>query len=168
MSKQEELKRMAIQNGLCEEWQNEWGCPTDQELIDKYINGIDFAIANDFPSLEYIQRNFDRKLLNSNGIFCEGEINGKRDIMVLNGMCHGTIKAKDFDCLTIYARHDCIVEIEIKDFAFVTLYAYDNADIRITNRSYRRARVYNYSDNTKIVCLGDIMQKKRKFSDIYT
>ena len=45
MDLQEDLKRKAIACGLCEQWQREWGKPDEDELINKFIEGIDFCIV---------------------------------------------------------------------------------------------------------------------------
>ena len=56
----EELKSQAIGLGLCEQWTNSWGNPSEQELINKFLHGIDFCIKHDYPTNEYIKKNFDK------------------------------------------------------------------------------------------------------------
>jgi len=167
MELQQELKVMAVSLGLCQQWQDQWGMPDSDELVGKYVEGIDFAIQHDFPSIEYIESNFSKEVLRRNGVYCNDKIIGKKRVMVLLGNSSGEIRLNDFEVVTVYARHDSEVKISVSDFASVLVYAYDNAKVTIDNKGYHRQRVYNYSHSTKFAYTGEIIQKDRDFNHIY-
>ena len=161
MNKSDELKQQAIAHGLCEQWQNEWGNDlTDQELIDRYIRGIDFAIANDWPSVEYIKSHFDADILHKNGIWCSDGVTEKNKVMVLNGNCTGHIIFSKFDVATVYVRHGSKVRITAKDFARVRVCLYDKCDVFIVNNSASELYIYRHDTGCKMQTYGNIIIRR--------
>lgn len=57
------LLNQAITLGLCQPWQQSWGTPDQQGLIDKWLHGIDFAIKHNYPTNTFIKENFDKDIL---------------------------------------------------------------------------------------------------------
>ena len=49
------LLNQAITLGLCQPWQQAWGTPDQQGLIDKWLHGIDFAIKHNYPTNTFIK-----------------------------------------------------------------------------------------------------------------
>lgn len=142
-----ELRAEAIRKGLCAQWQHDWADnKTPQELIEMYKKGIDFGIAYQYPSNEYIKANFDRKLLNDNLVFVDEDINldnAPSGVYVLNGECSGTICLAPWAVATLYLRHDTNVSIEARDFARVFVRLYDNADATVNARESAIVKVYD-------------------------
>lgn len=142
-----ELRAEAIRNGLCAQWQSDWADnKTPQELIDMYKKGIDFGIAYQYPSNEYIKANFARDLLNHNLVFVDEDIdldNAPSGVYVLNGECSGTIRLAPWAVATLYLRHDTNVSIEAGDFARVFVRLYDNADATVNARESTIVKVYD-------------------------
>lgn len=167
MELQQELKNQAVSLGLCQQWQSEWGTPDVDELIKKYVNGIDFAIKHDFPSVDFIDKSFDKAALRRNGVFCDDEIKGKNRVMVLLGDSSGKIDLNSFDVVTIYARHNCKVRITVADFASVIIKVYDNTEVAIDAKGFNKPRIYRYSDKASILTNGEAIIKERNFSEIY-
>lgn len=148
MEKQEYLKQQAVGLGLCTQWQGEWGQPTDNELIQKYIRGIDFCIEHNYPSNDYIKSNFDVESLHRNGIFVDETINVGRNnpqrILVFNGRCVGSINVDGFSCRTIYIRGDSCINITAKGFSRTFIRVYDNARVNVIVNGGAKAFVYRY------------------------
>lgn len=111
-----------------------------------YKTGIDFGIAYQYPSNEYIKANFDRKLLNDNLVFVDEDINldnAPSGVYVLNGECSGTIRLAPWAVATLYLRHDTNVRIVAGDFARVFVRLYDNADATVNARESAIVKVYD-------------------------
>lgn len=142
-----ELRAEAIRNGLCAQWQADWADDkTPQELIEMYKKGIDFGIAYQYPSNEYIKANFDRDLLNYNLVFIDEDINldnAPSGVYVLNGECSGTIRLAPWAVATLYLRHDTNVSIEAGDFARVFVRLYNNADATVNVCESAIVKVYD-------------------------
>ena len=128
----ETLKQQAISLGLCAKWTSEWADDSDQQtLIDKYVRGIDFSLAYNWPSNDFIKANFDRDLLHKNLIFVDEHIdldNAPSGVYIVNGECSGTSRLAPWSVATIYLRHTSYVRIEAGDFSRVFVRLYDDSD----------------------------------------
>lgn len=143
----ETLKQQARSLGLCDEWFGEWAenC-SQQELIDKYVRGIDFAIKHQYPSNDFIKENFDHELLIKNLIFVDefiNEENAPSGSYIINGECSGTIRFAPWAVATIYVRHTSSVNIIVSDFAKVFIRLYDSAEVETVNRDGAMIKVYD-------------------------
>lgn len=138
----EQLKAEAIERGLCEKWQREWGeNPSPKELIEKYKKGIDFCIAHDWPSPDFAKRHFGG-IMHDYGIYVNEnvEIEDANGVYVLLGKCTGVIKSVWFSLADIYILHDSDVKIVASDgakmyvnkstSAKVNCVKHDNAEIK--------------------------------------
>lgn len=142
----ETLKQQAIDLGLCKPWTKAWGDCDQQELIDKYVKGIDFCLERDWPSIDFIKANFDRKLLNRNLIFVDEPIeikNAPSGIYVINGECSGTLWFNSWAAATVYVRHNSNVRIIADDFAKVFVRLYDDASADVIELDGAVIKVYD-------------------------
>ena len=45
--------------GLCKQWTSEWSDGSSRdELVDKFVRGLDFCIEHDWPSVDVMKRDF--------------------------------------------------------------------------------------------------------------
>jgi hypothetical protein len=59
-----ELRNMAREAGLCDQWFGEWNDDSDNTtLFDKYKRGIDFCIEHGYPTNEFIKSHWDKEML---------------------------------------------------------------------------------------------------------
>lgn len=58
MGLSERMRDEARGLGLCNQWYDEWGSASKADLARKFIDGLDFCIANDWPSVDVIKRDF--------------------------------------------------------------------------------------------------------------
>lgn len=155
-----ELKNEAVGLGLCTEWTKEWGNPTKDELVDKYVRGIDFCIEHNYPSCEYMKKHFDG-IMQKHGVFVDDEIDLKNiRIVIANGKTSGAIVCDSYSVGTIYARHDSDLTIEASGNAFVTIETYDNCKVSVFQRDKAKVFVYNHGGN--IQTSGKVVVKNRK------
>lgn len=168
MRKSDELKSMAIANGLCEQWQKEWGRPDDEELIRKYIKGLDFCIKNHYPPKDYVVKHFDRHFLHEHGIWCDEEVRYTKTRMVLRGSCTGTITFGKMDTAFVWVTEDSDVTIVCNKFSQVYISVYDSAKVRVVGDSVAKVRVNAYGEQVSVNCEGevDFRQKENVFNKI--
>lgn len=158
-----ELKKEAISLGLCTEWTNEWGKPTKDELVDKYVKGIDFCIEHNYPSCEYMKKHFDG-VMQKHGVFVNDNIDLQNSKMVIaNGKTSGKIIYNAYSVGTIYARHDSDLTIEVSGNAFVSIETYDNCNVSVFQKDQSKVFIYNHGGN--IQTSGNIVVKDRKAPD---
>jgi hypothetical protein len=142
MSISSELAKQAKIKGICQEWylilKNEKDIDS---LLDMYIKGLDFCLSNNYPSNDYISKNFKGKM-ESHGIHLNEflDIVNERKVIAL-GKTTGTVKIKDYEVseifvknnseLTIMASGNSFVMIDIFDDSKVIVFASDDAKVVI-------------------------------------
>lgn len=165
-----ELRAQAVKCGLCAQWQGEWDRAMSADtLMQMYVRGIDFCIANDWPTTKYMANNFDKEVLHRNGVWVDSDVRGHENLktIVLNGCCTGELIFSGYDVATVYVRHGSRVRIMVTDWAIVFVRVYDRAEVEVVNQSYRRQSVYTYSDDCTVSYGGDVKIKERDFAKIY-
>ena len=162
------LKRKAIELGLCKEWTDGWGNPKLEQLVEMYIEGIDFCIKNDYPSNEFIKKHFG-KVAENYGVYVDANINLLNpDIVIAQGDTKGSVVLSEFASRDIYVRHNSDITIIIKDHSKAFIRVFDNAKVRVLNQDYGKAFIYKYVDNFKgsIEIEGDVLIRDRVFADL--
>lgn len=112
---------------LCDEWYGEWkdNCGVDI-LLNKYVRGIDFCIENDYPSLDFIRRNFKKEDLHRHHIYLDENVSMsvENGTYIFLGECTGTIMTGGYNVISCYIRHDSKITISASFLAkaFVSLY----------------------------------------------
>ena len=142
-----ELRDQARGLGLCDQWYKEWKKDeSKQDLIDKYLRGIDFCIQHDYPDLEFVKENFEDDLLRKNGIIVDSEANetNKRKVVLL-GNSTGNVIYTDFFTGSVYVRHSSNVNIETSGTSVVFVHAYENCRVKVMAAEQSKVFVYHYS-----------------------
>lgn len=141
------MKAEGISLGMCEDGIKGWHADSSQqELIDKFKEYIDFCQRHDWPSNDFIKANFDRDLLHKNLIFVDEHIdldNAPSGVYIVNGECSGTIRVAPWSVATLYLRHDTNVQIEAGDFARVFIRLYDNSNATVSAAENAIVKVYD-------------------------
>lgn len=165
------LKKEAVALGLCQQWQSEWDHPTDDELCEMYIRGLDFCIMHDFPKPGYMKRHFDGTL-QRHGIFVDEVVSLKNPVTVVaNGKCTGTIFVDGFSVSQVYVRHKSYITVRASGNAVVNVRCYDLCNVDIDCRDNAKVSVIRYggslaiSGNVKVIDrLGSNDLKKEELS----
>lgn len=164
MTVSEELKKKAIGLGLCVPWQEGWGTPTKEELVAKYIKGLDFCIEHDYPSVQYMKLHFDG-IMQKQGVFADDMVDEyistpHRKIVVINGSSCGNIKCSGYSVVAVYVRHTSKVEIIAEEHANTTVLVYDSANVVVKNRGIGRVSVIQHGGRVKTD--GEVTIKDRR------
>lgn len=164
MTVSEELKTKAVKFGLCTQWQNDWGVPTKEQLVEKYIKGLDFCIEHDYPSVAYMKRNFDG-IMQKMGVFADDTIaehinTPRRRTIVVNGRSGGKIECKEYAVVAVYIRHSSKIEIVACDHANVMVLVYDSANVSVKNTGVGRVSVIQHGGRVKT--RGEVTIKDRR------
>lgn len=136
------LARQAKSKGICKEWHRELKSLTDKrEMVAMYVRGIDFCISNDFPSHEYMAKNF-KGVMEDFGVFLDDEIrlsNAKTcishgstsGILEYSGYGVGEVILKDSSNITIKASGNSFVMIDLFDSPVLNMEVSENAKVCI-------------------------------------
>lgn len=156
----DQLKNKAAGLGLCEEWTNNWGRPDKDELVDKYIRGIDFAIKHDFPSTSYMKEHFNG-IMQKHGVFVDENIEQHNpSIMVANGKCKGYVNFDNFGTGRLYIRHDSNITVKASGLSKIFISTYDNCKLNIDCTD--EAIVYVYKHRGNITYSGNVLIREQK------
>ena len=157
------LKGQAVSLGLCEQWTQGWGESSRQELIDKYLHGIDFCIDKKYPTHVFIKEHFDKGILHKNNIFIDEDVQARNmsHISVLNGNCTGILLFDGFASCDVYVRHDSDVTIDCSRFSKVFINAYDRARVKVVQKDMASVYVYIHGEGCTVEAEGDVLQRKR-------
>jgi hypothetical protein len=155
----EELRTMAREQGLCDQWFGEWKDDSDDEtLFDKYKRGIDFCIKHEYPSLEYIRSHWDEDELEENGIFVDAKgVTVRRPplIAVVNGESEVTFDCGDFDVSDIYVRHNSRVRVVANGHARIMINLYDGASATVDCGGEGRVYVSKHGTTCLVEDVGE-------------
>lgn len=123
---------------------------TDAELIDTYIDRIDFCLTNDFPGADFMKG--IQPQLAEKGIF----IDRKRVVLnpeklVLLGRCDFEATFDGYSVSRIYANHSTSLFITAKDNSVVVVDALNDSKVFVKTHGNARVHVNLYS---KAECTG--------------
>lgn len=157
-----QLKSQALQLGACQQGLDNLENLNEQELINRYIHFIDFAIENDFPTNDCIKKCFDRGLLEHNNIFVDSVIEKRnaRQVVVIQGESSGNLFFDGFVTSDVYVRHDSDIAIDCSRMSKIFISVYDNAKVRVTQRDGASVYVYLHGDNCSVETHGDVMIRR--------
>lgn len=156
----EQLKSKAVNLGLCEEWTNNWGTPDEDELAEKYIRGIDFAIKHDFPSASFMKKHFNG-VIQRHGIYVDENINlNNPNMTITNGTCNGIIQFDKFATGRLYIRHDSDITVKVSGLSKIFISTYDNCKLNIDCTD--EAIVYVYKHGGNITYSGNVLIREQK------
>lgn len=163
MNVSDELKQKAISLGLCREWTDAWGNPDRGALVEMFVEGIDFCIEHNYPSIEYIKKHF-KGIAEEYGVYTDDSnvILKNPDIAILNGKCTAIITLDGYASRDIHVRHDSQAMITIEDSARAFIRVYDNAKVFVNNLGKNKVFVYK-NGNAKIETSGDVLIRKGQF-----
>ena len=158
------LRDQARELGLCDEWYGGWKNETKQQLIEKYLKGIDFCIKHDYPSLDFIERNFDEETLIENGIFVNHYIEAENTRMVVAlGNSSGSLRYNGVCSCEVYVRHNSEVDITAADGAKVFVEVYEQGKIHITSSG--AAKVFVYKHGGDVVYEGNVKVRNKTVNE---
>lgn len=143
------MRDEAIDLGLCKQWTEEWGYAGKHAMCEKFINGLDFCINHNWPSVDVIKNEFG-DVIHEHGIYADENVDIKgEDTIVLNGHCQGSVGVVNASVGNIYVRHTSDVRISVKDYAYVHISVYDDASVTISCEATARCFVYHYGGQVK-------------------
>ncbi len=153
----EQLKQDGIDKGLCRLWQGKLRAGlTTEQLAKLYIEGIDFCISEDYPTLDFLRENFKGKC-EPFGVYIDDEIppTKNKPQMVLNGACKAMLEYDGYSVANLYVRHDSEVAVIVSDHAIVTIDLFNNAKLHISVVGEdARVNINAYGHNAEIDYIG--------------
>lgn len=148
-----EIAIKAKQTGICKEWFADMIKKNNlKTLCEMYFKGSDWAMENNFPTLEMLR---DTKETEQYGLFTDfsGVVPnfirlaffGKSDVEII---------AENYDVKEIYIRHDSTLKLKANGESKVFISVLDNAKVQIECEGNAVVNVYAYGNLGNIECKG--------------
>lgn len=146
----ERMRDEAVGLGLCKLWTEEWGNADKHAMCEKFIDGLDFCIKHDWPSVDVIKNEFG-DVMHEHGVYADESVDIEDEgTIVLNGHCKGSVRVVDSSVGNIYVRHSSSVRIDVKDYAYAHVSVYDDASVVVSCELTARCFVYHYGGSVKV------------------
>ncbi len=127
-----ELAKQAKVKGICQEWYADLTYTNDTDrLLDMYLKGIDFCLKNDYPSNDYIRKNFKGKM-EKFGVHLDESLTVVNESKVVAlGACSGTVEIKGYGVSEVFIKHTSDIVVVARDNAFVMVDMFDDSSLNI-------------------------------------
>lgn len=167
-----ELALEAKKHNICEDWFNDLLHTDNKErLIKMYLEGIDFCLSNEYPSLSFIKQNFVG-VMEKYGIFLDGVINttNSRYVVAL-GSCNGSAEYIDFGVGQVFVKHESKLTVKASGNSFVMIDMFDESEVEVIATENAKICVNHYGGNLTTTTDSDtgnaIIKVIRKHSKTY-
>lgn len=140
-----ELALAAKKYGLCEEWFDEMKPLKDKgKLLDMYVRGIDFCLANDYPSNDYIRKHFKGEM-EAFGVHLDDSIEALNpERIIALGESSGRIVVDSYNVCEVFVKHSSCMTIEAKGHSFVMIDVFDDTRLNVTGSEEAKVCVNRY------------------------
>ena len=146
-----ELAKEAKKHGICQEWHDQMKGSNDKDaLIQMYLDGIDFCLSNDYPSNDYIRKNFKGKM-EQYGIHLDEHLNALNNrYLVALGKCSGCLEMNSFNVSEVFLKHGSELKIAATDDSFIMIDQFDNSKLRLTASGNSRVCINHYGGQVQV------------------
>jgi hypothetical protein len=148
MKLNKELALEAKKHNICEDWFNDLLHTEGKErLIEMYLDGIDFCLSNEYPSLSFIKQNFVG-VMEKYGIFLDGKFNttNSRHVVAL-GSCTGSSEYIGFGVGQVFVKHTSKLTVRASGNAFVMVDMFDESEVEVIATDNAKICVNHYGGN---------------------
>ncbi len=150
-----QLKTDGTEKGLCRQWRMKLQPGMSVEDLAKlYIEGIDFCISEDYPTLDFLRKHF-KGSCEPYGVFVDDEVKERNaPDVVLNGDCKAILEYDGFTVSRIFARHNAQGAVNVSDHAIVTVDAFDNSNLAVATAGSNAQVIVNIYGNARVEVFG--------------
>lgn len=101
------------------------------ELMELYIDGLDFCLSEDFPSLNYMRENV-KGMTEAYGVFVDGDYSStNKKLTVLLGNSTAQLSFDGYSVGEVYVKHTGNVTVKATDNAVVRIDCFDISHVKI-------------------------------------
>lgn len=134
------------QTPLCEQWTKEWHDDSTMDMLfDKFFRGQDFCIQNDYPSIDFIKKNFSKEELHRHHVYIDENVDvvaNESGYYAFLGNCSGGLRIDGIVAATVYVRHSCNMYVLSKGGAKVSVFSCDNSRVECESDGFSLIKKY--------------------------
>lgn len=152
-----DIIKKAKKKGLCKEWfQEMMENDSFENLSDRYFKGSDWALENDFPPIEIMQKVYKETekfglMLDKKGDFLNTErvaLFGKSDV---------NFKYDGYSVGTIIARHGSKIDVTAKGNSILFINILDSVEAHLRTEDDAKIYVYMYGIAPRVYTTGNVI-----------
>lgn len=152
------ILREAMGAGICQPWAERIKGASVEELLDMYVAGIDFCLANNFPSNSDLAR-LGGDLIAERGIYIDSVKKlVDRPFVVALGACGIHLSLNDHQVGQVFVKHSSTATIQVKDSSFAVIDCFDQTSVAVVVDKGAKALVNVYGD-ARVIGDGEGMIK---------
>lgn len=121
------------------------GAQDKDDMLQCFLDRIDFCLARNFPDKNFLKEHFGEKLLEHKGIYIDRKVKLFNTGAVLLGDCNGWLMVNEYAVCRLYAKHNTSLDITAEDYAFVMIDVLDDAFVNIDCSEKARVVVNLYA-----------------------
>lgn len=160
----DKMKKEAVSLGLCAQWTAEWRDNSSKnEMVEKFVNGIDFCISNNWPSTNDMKKYFG-DVIHNHGVYVDENVVAKNPkTLILNGNCVAHVDYDWMGCGEIYVRHNSSLYLSVKDISKVFVNLLDNSELHVVCEESSKCFVYQYGGTVVGTAKNVIIRNRNGF-----
>lgn len=142
-----ELATLALRSGAkrdCPVFNKFRSAESKDDLVEMYMEGIDFCLSNEFPSNDFIGNHFVG-IMENHGVYLDSVVNlvDPAQVVVL-GDTKGDIRMDGYTVSQIFVKHQSNLKIKAGDNSFVMIDIFDDASMEIEASGDARVCINRY------------------------
>lgn len=144
----EYILNAAQEKGICQPWvELIAGVQGVDELLQMYVDGIDFCLTNNFPSNDDLLRLAGNRLPDY-GICVDKQRLALKNskFTVLLGESEAHLQSTGFTVSQVFVKHTSFTEVVAVDNAFVVIDCFDNSKVDVTAYDHSKVLVNVYGE----------------------
>lgn len=157
----DKMKDEAVSLGLCAQWTAEWKDNSSKdEMVEKFVRGIDFCIGRNWPSVKDMKRYFG-DVIHKHGVYVDENVSVKNPkILILNGDCVAYVDYDWMDSGEIYVRHNSSLYLKVHGLSRVTVNLLDRSELHVKCDDGAKCFVYQYA-GVVVKSTGNVVIRNR-------
>ena len=153
---------LARRYGVCDKWSESWGDPDDDEVLERWKDGIAFSVKHQFPPLDFVRSYPNKKKLAKHNIYVDTEYDcDNAPKCIIRGTSKGILRYSHFTIASVSIFDEAELDITLLDSAMVFIYTSGNATVNVRTMNPRaKACVFDYS-GCEINAEGNVLIKNK-------
>ena len=160
---EQKLFRMAARQDACRAGLDKLAGMTDRnDMVNLYLENIDFCLSKDFPENAFIAANFG-DIINDWGIYLDNSFEFlNRPKIVLLGASHGRVRIDGYNVAEIFVKHDSVIDLTASGNAFVMVDMFDDTILEIHASDRAKVCVNHYGGEIHQERMGEAIVRIRE------
>lgn len=161
----DKMKNEAVSLGLCAQWTAEWDeNSTKEAMVEKFIKGIDFCVARDWPSVKVIKDKFG-DVIHDYGVYADENVvlRNPSKMIVLCGDCTVDMSLDNTATCEIYVRHTSVLNIKVTNLSKAFINILNDAVVNVECDEWSKVFVYQYGGTVNQIGKNVVIRDRHNF-----